>query len=170
MKKIVFLLLGIAIGAVATYYFTSTKCKKPDTLTTEKPKGVISIEQAKALNENWTVTRKKTADSIVQQQGKKEDNRSVYWNLKDVEDYITHAKKASKTLGYNMTGLRVYLGVYGESTPKSQSGLTTMFMVPTGTKNTSKAGIPNMVFDPEDEDIPTPPLNDGTGGQGGYPR
>ena len=45
-----------------------------------------------------------------------------------------------------------------------------MFIVPTGTKATSKASSLNLNFVVEVNDIPAPPLNRGTGGGGGYPQ
>lgn len=169
MKKLAYIILGFIIGAVLTYYF----CPRPDdteAMDTKivKPKGVISVKEAKVLNTNWTDFRKAAVDSAAKKQGRNKDNRSTYWSLEDIENYLLYAKAQSDTLGYDMTGIRVYLGVYGKNAGQSKKDLTTMFIVPTGKKSHSKAGMLNYNFQ-RDQDIPGDPLNEGNGGNGGYP-
>ena len=45
-----------------------------------------------------------------------------------------------------------------------------MFIVPTGNKNTSKASSLSLFLPPAIQDIPAPPLNEGSGNGGGYPQ
>lgn len=166
MKKTSLFLLGIIIGAVATYFFCPRQEAELETLTTVKPKGVISVEKAKELNVNWTLHRKTAVDSAAAKQGRKQDDRSVWWSLDDVENYLIYAKSESKNLGYDMSGIRVYLGVYGKNAGQTKQDLTTMFLVPTG--KVSKSEASSFMLPPSDGDLPIDPLNEGTGGPDGY--
>ncbi|WP_370479722.1 hypothetical protein [Tamlana flava] len=169
MKKLGYIILGFIIGAVLTYYFCPRNCELP-TLETKivKPKGVISVAEAKSLNDNWTKYRQAAVDSAAKKQGRDKDDRSVYWDLKDVEDYLGYAKHYSDSIGYDMTGIRVYLGVYGQNAGQSKKDLTTMFIVPTGKKNNSTASSLKLNFVQGNGNLPTPPLNQGSGGSGDY--
>jgi hypothetical protein len=171
MKKLSFILLGIIIGALATYFFCP---RLPQTEVTEtgivKPKGVITTAQAKELNANWTLHRKAAVDSAVQKQGRNQDDRSTWWSLEDVENYLAYAKSQSDSLGYDMTGIRVYLGVYGKNAGQVKKDLSTMFIVPTGKFSKSDASSINLMLPPPSSDLPVNPLNDGDGSTDGYPQ
>jgi hypothetical protein len=173
MKKLSYIILGIVIGALATYYFCPRTIKNEESgIKIVKPKGVITPLQAKGLSDNWTTERKRANDSAAKKHGREVDDRSAWWSLEDIENYIIYAKDQSNTLGYDMTGIRVYLGVYGTNTGQTKKNLTTMFMVPTGKElqetATSTFGLTLL---PSINDVPGgDPLNDGQGGQGGYPQ
>ena len=172
MKKLSYTILGFIIGAVLTYYFCPRNLEEDD-ITYEKPSGVIPIAEADSLNTNWNKYRCKAVDSCVRVQtgGKKDkDNRWASWSLDDIEGYLAYSKKQADSLGYNMTGIRVYLGVYGKNKGQSKKNLTTMFIVPTGKKSHAEASTNPFSLRGNDQDIPTPPLNRGTGGSGGYPQ
>ncbi|WP_111307231.1 hypothetical protein [Confluentibacter sediminis] len=166
MKQLSYIILGLIIGALLTYYFCPRMINQPPGKIV-KPKGVITVEQAKALNDNWTKYRKQAVDSAAKEQGREEDDRSTYWSLEDIENYLDYAKHYSDSIGYNMTGIRVYLGVYGENAGQTKKNLTTMFMVPTLQKAKSLASsfYINMQGGGGSN---VPPLNEGAGGQGGY--
>ncbi|WP_339918229.1 hypothetical protein [Yeosuana marina] len=167
MKKTSLFLLGIIIGAFATYFFCP---RQVDTHVEKivKPKGVINQETAKELNANWTLHRKQAVDSAAQKQGIKKDDRSVWWSLEDVENYLAYAKNQADSLGYDMNGIRVYLGVYGKNAGQAKKDLTTMFLVPTG--KISKSQASSIILSFSDSDLPIDPLNDGQGGSEGYPQ
>lgn len=167
MKKLTYILLGFIIGCLLTYYFCPRVEQLPDKIV--KPKGVITVEQAQKLSDNWTQYRKPAVDSAARQQGREQDDRSTYWDLEDIENYIAYAKKTSDSLGYTMTGLRVYLGVYGENADEEKKNLTTMFIVPTGHKAKSEAGTFAWSFQRDKGNLPVSPINDGQGGNQGYP-
>lgn len=175
MKKLSYIILGLVIGAVSTYYFCPRNMEEDDNISYKKPPGVIDIAQADSLNNNWSKYRCKAVDSCIRVQtgGKKDkDSRSVWWSLKEVKQYLRYAKKESKNKGYEMTGIRVYLGVYGKEDGK-EADCTTMFIVPTGHEKTpSKASMSlfstNSMLVKKNTDIPVPPLNEGSGGTGGY--
>lgn len=164
MKKLTYIILGFIIGAVLTYYF----CPRPsDSGTTEKvetkvvkPSGVISVEEAIQLNNNWTKFRKKVVDSAAKKQGRKIDKRSVGWSVADVRNYLDWAEVESKNLGYSMDSIRVYLGVYDKKQGKNKDGFSTMFIAPSGAKLNSEAGFTSSNFFQSG----VGPLNDGNGG------
>lgn len=164
MKNLIYLILGFLVGAVLTYYF----CPKPEKAENKivKPKGVISIEEATILSENWTRYRKAAVDSAAQAQGREQDDRSVYWPIEDVQQYLEYAKHYSDSLGYEITGLRVYLGVYGKDAGPEKSNLTTMFMVPTTSRLDSNGNSTSSGF--KDGGGGVPPLNKGAGGDDPY--
>lgn len=164
MKKASYILLGIILGALATYFFCPRQVDKPVTKIV-KPKGVITPAQAKALSINWTKTRKQAVDSAAG----KVDDRSSSWSLTDVENYLAYAKNQSDSLGYDMTGIRVYLGVYPGNAPNGKANYSTMFIVPTGKKSYSKGSGLNIIS-ASSSDIPVNPLNDGDGNNNSYPQ
>ncbi|GGZ71359.1 hypothetical protein [Algibacter mikhailovii] len=178
MKKLPYIILGFAVGALLTYYF----CPRPeDSEATEtaaekgieaqeapalvKPRGVITVKEAIALNDNWTKFRKKAVDSASKKEGRAIDRRSVGWAVKDIRDYLNWAEAESENQGYAMDSIYVYLGVYGKKAPKKKANYTTMFIAPKGHKLTAEASsFPLMSLQ-----VPNiPPLNEGTG-SGGYP-
>jgi len=170
MKNLIYVVLGFIIGAVLTYYF----CPRPvDLETTEtveakiiKPKGVISVEKAIELNDNWTKYRKPAVDSAASRQGRKIDKRSTGWAVEDVRNYLDWAEVEANNQGYSMDSLYVYLGVYGEKTSENKRNYTTMFMAPKGQKLTSEASSFSLIS----LQVPNvEPLNEGNGGSSGYP-
>jgi len=171
MKKLSYIILGFIIGGFATYYFCPRQVDEGG-MEIVKPKGLITPDQAKALNNNWTKYRKAAVDSAARRQGREIDNRSTWWSVKNIENYIAYSKQQTDSLGYSITGLRVYLGVYGANAGRTKKDLTTMFIVPTIKNSTSKASMNPFVFQDEGKDCPEcPPLNAGNGGGGsGYPH
>ena len=122
------------------------------------PKGVISIKDGIKLNDEWTKTRKAAMDRCIQHEsgGKiKEDNRSSWWSLEDLEDYILYARRLAKEEKFEVTGFRVYCGAH------SKSCYSTSFIVPTGK---SLCPEKNIADDDGDGDLPIGPLNDGVEG------
>ena len=173
MKKIGFIILGFVIGAVLTYYFCPRQVEiETAEIKIIKPNGVISNVQAKALNKNWTDFRKAAVDSAAKKQGRNKDNRWSWWSIDDIENYIAFSKNQADSLGNDITGLRVYLGVYGKNAGQSKKDLTTMFLVPTVKKSVSTAGMGlsfSQIGNPKDC-LTCSPLNDGAGGGGDYPQ
>jgi len=127
-----------------------------------KPKGVISPEEAKQLNDAFTPRCELISKDIV----KRPDNRSSWWSLDDIRNYLDYAEKQAKELGYVMNGIRVYCGAY--PTVNGEVGYSTSFIAPTAE-----------MVDGKDSgggsgDIPGgDPLNAGDPGEppsGGYPQ
>lgn len=173
MKKLSLIILGFIIGALATYFFCPRQMDDMPEMKTKivKPKGVITPVQAKALNDNWTKYRKAAVDSAAQRQGREKDDRSAWWSVDAIENYIAYSKHQTDSLGYKLTGLRVYLGVYGNNAGQAKKNLTTMFVVPTIKGTTAKASTNPFSFVQREEDCPEClPLNAGSGGGSGYPK
>ncbi|MEP1489445.1 MAG: hypothetical protein ABJK28_13570 [Algibacter sp.] len=168
MKKLSYIIIGALIGAFATYYFCPRTLEAEKESKIVKPKGVISVEDAIALNNNWTKYRKAAVDSAAQKQGRKVDKRSTKWKLEDIRNYLDYAEAESKYMGYTMDGIKVYLGVYGEDAGPEKSNYTTMFIAPTGGISLSEASVVPFNFSSVVGDPPVPPLNQGSGG-GEYP-
>ena len=164
MKKLSLLFLGILIGTFSTYFISpnvygqqTTKASNVVVKGIKAPKGIITPKEAMTLDNAFDVRHALISESIL----KRPDNRSSWWSLEDIQDYLKFAKNESNELGYTMSGVRVYLGAYPTG---KEVGYTTMFMVPTGFKNISKGSstIVNMVS-PEDGDVPGGSgLNNGT--------
>ncbi|MEL0650313.1 hypothetical protein V6246_02700 [Algibacter sp. TI.3.09] len=171
MKNLVCIILGFVIGAALTYYF----CPRPlegAVAEIDNPTGTITILEATELSANWEQNNPKEIDSTIEldDNSKRKPMRSVMWSLKNIEDYIAFAEKESDSVGYTMTGLRVYLGNYGKNGKPGKKNRNTMFIVPTGHKNTAKASSLNISLrGDKDEDIPVDPLNEGGTGERGYP-
>ena len=169
MKKLVLVLLGIIIGLALAYFYLG-KDSEGEVSTKEAmapPRGVITEAEGIVLNNAYTPRYRLVSDSIV----RRDDNRSSWYSLQDVRDYLNYAEGQARGLGYTLTGVRVYLGAYPES--GGQPGYTTMFLAPTGVKETSNGSMINFALD-GDGDIPGgDPLNAGGNGEppnGNYPN
>ena len=139
MKNFVLLILGVVLGALAMYlYYSSDQTEMRSEPATVAPRGIITSKEAIVLDSTYNLRHRIISDSLFSSR-KTSDNRSSWWSLEDVQNYINHAENQAGNLGYTMDGLRLYLGAYPEV--KGQAGYTTMFFVPTGVKNTSKGSI-----------------------------
>ena len=140
MKNFGLIILGAIVGALAMYYYC---CKDLDGMTSEPPadapKGIISSKQASVLDKAYNLKHRIINDSLFKKSTDGGDNRSSWWAIEDIQNYINHAENQAGELGYTMDGLRVYLGSYPDA--NGETGLTTMFFVPTGIENTSKGSL-----------------------------
>lgn len=121
-------------------------------------KGLITSAQAQALNDEWSKTRCEAMDQCISDvTGGKvtKDNRSSWWSLENLDEYIKHAKAQAKKLGYEMNGIRVYCGAHSEG-----DCYATSFIVPTYAGSLGKDG------DGDNGDIPGGDgLNEGKEGE-----
>ena len=101
-----------------------------------RPSGVISPERAAVLNDEWTKTRV----SAINKARTEPDNRSDWWSLEDMRNYLDYAENQATELGYEMDGVRVYYAAYPENDGSENAGNSTIFMVPTGDSFTNKNG------------------------------
>ncbi|AEH02133.1 hypothetical protein [Lacinutrix sp. 5H-3-7-4] len=95
------------------------------------PTGIITATEAQELNDNWTNLRASANRTAAGQ----DDNRSSWYSLEDMENFLQLIKDENPTVN----GVRFYLGV--ETTKQDPQGLTTIFMVPTEEKNGENADI-----------------------------
>jgi len=141
MKNFGLLVLGIIIGAIAMYFYFQQLKSAPDGMAPNAPKGLITPAEAKTLSQAYNPRYNLISDSLVTRPGG--DNRSSWYALEEVITYLDYAERQATELNYTMDGIRIYLGAYPES--KEGEGYTTLFMVPTGTMNTSNKSEGNML-------------------------
>jgi hypothetical protein len=139
MKNFGLLILGIIVGVAAMYFYSKSDQMemKADDIEMKIP-GLITPEEATALDQAFNLKHRIISDSLFKG-SKTGDNRSSYWAIEDIQNYIKHAENQAGELGYIMDGLRIYLGSYPGK--DGENGLTTMFFVPTGTVNTSQGSM-----------------------------
>lgn len=159
MKNVVTLLIGALIGAALVYFFHTKTTTMNDQQT--EPNGIIKPAEIKALDVAFNSRHQLISDSIV----KRPDNRSSWYSLKDMRDYLNYAESQAKDLGYKMDGIRVYLGAHADE--GNTVGYTTMFFVPTGNQITAEGNLNpfNMMAPP----INPPDIPGGNGLNGGDP-
>ena len=148
MKNFVMLIIGVIIGAVAMYYYGNQPASEMKASTA--PKGLITPDQAKTLDQAYNLRYNLISDSIVTRKGG--DNRSSWYGLDQVRNYLIYAEKESQDLGYTMDGVRIYLGAHPDQ--NGEAGYTTMFFIPTGKPNKSKASMFNFFMQTNGGDIP----------------
>lgn len=138
MKNFGLFVLGIILGALAVYFYC---CNEGDSLSDDvppKPYGYISPEEVKTLDLAYNERYRIINDSLFKGT-KAEDNRSSWYKLEVIEEYLTYAKYEANNNGYTLDGLRLYLGAYPDTEEKR--GLTTLFFVPTGHKTTADGSL-----------------------------
>lgn len=118
MKKLIFLILGIILGLIISKFVFNNQ---NDLETMTKPKGVITPAEAKKLDQDYNSRHQLISTDITGTP----DNRSCWWSINDMQNYLDMIRTEAPTLGYKLDGVRMYLGAHGEK------GLTTIFMVPT---------------------------------------
>lgn len=96
--------------------------------------GLISPEEAKELDANYTERYNLISRDIT----KRNDNRSTWFAIEDLEAYLEHAKKQAIKLGYELNGIRIYNGAYKNE--NSKVGYSTVFLVPTADNSLGKDG------------------------------
>jgi len=140
MKNFGLLILGIILGACAMYFYGSNDQEEMTSQSrAEVPKGIITPAQAKVLDLAFNKKHRIINDSLFKKSTDGGDNRSSWWSLEDIQSYINYAENQAGELKYTMDGLRVYLGSYPGT--KGETGLTTLFFIPTGYKNTAQGSM-----------------------------
>lgn len=159
MKKLLLVLLGVAIGIAICYFHYEYGDHAEEAEAVGPPRGVITEAQGKVLDAAFNSRHQLISDSIV----RRPDNRSSWYSLRDMKDYLAYAEAQSDALGYTMDGVRIYLGAHPNE--GGVVGYTTMFIVPTGNKSVSEGNMLNLNLDNHSGDVPGGPgLNDGDDG------
>lgn len=136
MKKLVLLILGFILGALAMYFYCS-KEGSGELLEPTPPKGLITPAEAIVLDTTYNSRYKLISDSIVTRKGG--DNRSSWFSIDEIENFLLYAENQAGELKYTLTGIRIYAGA--EPADAQGPGYTTFFMMPTGYKNTSQGSM-----------------------------
>lgn len=147
MRNLSVLILGIVIGALAVSFYS---CQSNKDKVVSAPKGLIAPDEAKALDMAYNLRHKLISDSIVTRKGG--DNRSSWYGLDQVRNYLNYAENEAKELGYTMDGVRIYLGAHPDQ--NGEAGYTTMFFIPTGKPNGADASMFNFSMLIKGGDIP----------------
>ena len=126
MKKCNYLLLTSLFSIFFLQSCTEIEVKH------EEPKQLISNDVAKQLNDHYNTSRHK----VISESINKEDANSAWYSLKELENYIYYIKKEGKNKGYNVDGIRFYLGAYPNNPQEynNKANMTTIFLTPTGKK------------------------------------
>lgn len=163
MKNFGLFILGAIIGASAVYFYCCNDFDVTDPPEIVEPKGLITQKEAKVLDEAYNLRHNIISDSLFKNT-ETGDNRSSWWPIENIQNYITYAENQAGELGYTLDGLRLYLGAHPDA--DGETGLTTIFFIPTGTKNTSQGSVfPSLQSGSEDI-----PGGDGLNfGQQGHP-
>jgi len=125
------------------------ECSSKDCSAFEEPKGLISDATANSLEEGYKLKENIKNEIILGAGGTViQDNREVWFELEEIENYIKYVKNSSDSLGYENLGLRVYFGA------KEVDGVikNTAFFVPTYSGN-----LDGEDEDPTDDDLTANP-------------
>lgn len=161
-----FKLIGVLLLALSLNACVNNNQK---VVNTTRPDHAITKDQAIALSDNY----KARYDGISRAIGK-QDNRSTWYSLAELKQYIAYIEAQGNEKKYDVDGVRFYLGAYSTSdkNPDKQN-YTTIFLVPTGKKAgaVTKSSAPPVTASPDITDID--PYNLGAGGfppSGVYPN
>ncbi|MEO5787698.1 hypothetical protein [Gelidibacter sp.] len=148
MKNFMILVIGILIGALAMYFYCCQS--NEEKVVSSAPKGLITPDQAKSLDLAYNPRYKLISDSLVTRKGG--DNRSSWYGLDQVRNYLNYAEREAEKLGYTMDGVRIYLGAHPDQ--NGEAGYTTMFFIPTGKSHKAEASMLNFSMQSGGGDIP----------------
>lgn len=141
MKKLITLILGFILGALAMYFYFHNDKNVNDMEDTPVPKGIITPSEIKTLTEAYDPRYQAINDSIFKDvEGG--DNRSSWYSLEDLQNFLTLAKEQAGELGYTMNGVRIYPGAH--ATVDGKPGYSTFLIVPTGYKTQSEGNMMSM--------------------------
>ncbi len=138
-------------------------CQKdaPVEMLPPPPKGLITPKEAMILDKAYDQRYQLISDSIVTRRGG--DNRSAWFSVEDLQNFLYYAENQAGELDYTMNGIRIYAGA--EPADAQGAGYTTMFIMPTGYKNKSEGNM--LMFQPGGKGDITggAGLNHGTNGE-----
>ncbi len=130
------LLRGLSMGVIGLMILSCNDQKESDE-PVKAPEGVISPKEAKVLNDTYTRTRAGILDSLLG----RPDNRSSWWSVEDLRDYLKYAEQQAEEKGYELDGIRIYQGAYPEDySDQKVAGYGTVFLVPTGIRTDQQKG------------------------------
>lgn len=130
MKSLLLKFLTLALIAII---ITSCCCPKDPA-----PNGIISKETALDMSNLYIANQY----MFINENIPGEDNLSVNFSLKDLEDYICLVKKEAGK-DYENLGLQIHFGAKNEEIEGVSVPRTTVFFAPTSSDGTSICSIPN---------------------------
>lgn len=138
MKKLILLILGFILGALAMYFYVHNDKNEENMDETPVPSGIVKPGEISTLTEAYDPRYQAINDSVFKgvEGG---DNRSSWYSLEDLQNFITLAQKQSSELGYTMNGVRIYPGAHPQV--DGVPGYSTFLLVPTGYLNSSEGGM-----------------------------
>lgn len=96
----------------------------------KKPTNLITSKEASKLSNDFT-----TKNNLISKDIGKLNNCSTWYSLTDLEEYIAYIKAEGKAKGYDVDGIRFYLGSYSNNNRNvKKQKQTTVFLSPTGAK------------------------------------
>lgn len=104
----------------------------------KKPVKCISIEAARALQDNWVESRKEPIDRALGY----EDSREAFYTVAELEEFLNYVKGESEKQGISNPGIRIYFGAYNSD----KSNKATVFLAPT--KGDDKSFENNYTIEP----------------------
>lgn len=117
------------MGFIASSLLVLNACT--DKVKYEDPKQLIPTDLAIDLSKRYHNER---APLITSNIGK-DDATAVWYSIEELENYINYVKTQGSEKGIDVTGIRMYMGVYPTDTSYGEkSGLTTIFLSPTKKK------------------------------------
>lgn len=151
------------------YYFRVAEAYEQlqsDLDSIEAASGSTTAKRANLSSEDYVKLIKK-ADAIANSKDSKGDfnadeelskqkfvlSVSNWYSLDELENFIAFSKHNARKNGYEMDGVRIYIGVLpNDEKYKEKKGYLTTFISPTGNKNTQEGGF--MVFGDASKDLP----------------
>lgn len=182
MKNFLLFLTGLILGFLVCYFINRDDhiadevevVEETDMVVEEpenqerfaKPGGLVTPDQMKILSENYN-----DRHAAVERVFGKEDNRSSWYSIDDIKSYLVYADSSASAKGYEMDGLRLYIGAKGDAKNK---GMVTLFISPTGKRITGEGSFLFNSYQGGSGDITDiDGLDDGSGGippSTGYPQ
>ena len=151
MKRLGPIILGIIIGAAAMYFYFHNDKNVDGMSDTPTPKGIITPKEIKVLTEAYN-TRYDSINNTVFRGVQGGDNRSSWYSLEDLRNFLTLAEKQAGELGYTMDGVRIYPGAFPAIAERP--GYSTFLFVPTGYLTKSEGSMATMKQGGGNGDIP----------------
>lgn len=109
------------------------------------PRQLITNQYAIDLNQHYINKRSVLITDAIG----KDDANAVWFPLEALENYLAYVKTEAAAKGFDADGIRVYFGLYPEdSSLGEKSGMTTVFLSPTGQHSGNPAAAqPSMSAD-----------------------
>lgn len=97
----------------------------------EDPKQLIDKNLAIEFNSNYNLKM----GQLLNDTSEYAHANAVWYSIEELENYINYVKTEGSKKGYEVNGIRMYLGVYPNKVEYGKKkGLTTIFLTPTGNK------------------------------------